>query len=139
MIHHDPVWRDRVLAVLRIVTALLFLQHGLAKHFGFPHVAAFDNMQPYSLAWFAGVIEIVGGVLLLIGLFTRPVAFILSGEMAFAYFIGHAHQGFFPILNRGELAALYCFLFLYFVFSGPGAWSVDGMMGKTARTVTQTT
>jgi putative oxidoreductase len=139
MIHHDPVWRDRVLAVLRIMTALLFLQHGLAKHFGFPHVAQFDNLQAFSLSWYAGVIEVVGGVLLLIGLFSRPVAFILSGEMAFAYFIGHAAGGFFPILNRGELAALYCFVFLYFVFSGPGAWSVDAMMGKGARTVTQTT
>ena len=139
MIHHDPAWRDRVLAVLRILTALLFLQHGLAKLFGFPHVANFDNLPMYSLVWFAGVIEIVGSVLLLIGLFTRPVAFIMSGEMAVAYFMRHAPDGFFPILNRGELAVLYCFVFLYFVFSGPGAWSIDGMMSKSARPATQTT
>ena len=139
MIHQDPIWRDRVLAVLRIMTALLFLQHGLAKFFAFPHVQMFDNLQRFSLPWFGGLIEIVGGVLLLVGLFTRPVAFILSGEMAIAYFWSHAPRGFFPILNAGELAIVYCFLFLYFVFSGPGAWSVDGLIGKNARTVTQTT
>jgi putative oxidoreductase len=139
MIHHDPAWRDRVLAVLRIMTALLFLQHGLAKHFGFPHVANFDNLQVVSLVGLAGAIEIVGSVLLLIGLFTRAAAFIMSGEMAVAYFMSHALKGFFPILNGGELAALYCFVFLYFVFSGPGAWSIDGMIGKGARTATQTT
>ena len=98
--------------MLRIVTAVLFLQHGTAKFFGFPHVDAFDNMQFASLLGAAGVLEIVGGLLILIGLFTRPVAFILSGFMAVAYFMAHAPQGFYPLLNQGELAVLYCFVFL---------------------------
>ena len=135
MISHDPVWRDRVLAVLRIVTALMFLQHGLAKHFGFPHVANFDNLKVLSLIGLAGAIEIVGSLLLLVGLFTRAAAFIMSGEMAVAYFMSHASRSFFPLLNQGELAALYCFVFLYFVFSGPGAWSIDRMRSKPERSV----
>ena len=92
----DPIWSDRMLSVLRIIAALLFLQHGLAKYFGFPHVAAFDNLKVLSLVGLAGAIEIVGSVLLLLGLFTRPAAFIMSGEMAFAYFMSHAPRGFFP-------------------------------------------
>src|SRR6476660_5589648 len=106
-------WLPRLLSVLRIVTAVLFLQHGTAKFFGFPHVDAFDTMQFASLLGAAGVLEIVGGLLILIGLFTRPVAFILSGFMAVAYFMAHAPQGFYPLLNKGELAVVYCFLFLY--------------------------
>ena len=119
----------RLLGLLRIVTAYLFIQHGTAKLFGVPHVAAFDGLQLASLAGAAGVLELVGGALLLLGLFTRPVAFILSGEMAFAYFIGHASQGMVltPMLNGGELAVLYCFVFLYFAAAGGGAWSVDGL------------
>ena len=122
-------WTPRAQAVLRIVTAYLFLMHGTAKHFAMPHVASFDNLRVFSLIGFAGVLELVGGVLLLIGLFTRPVAFILCGEMAFAYFIGHAKQGFVlvPMLNRGELAVLYCFVFLFFALAGAGAWSVDAV------------
>ena len=114
----------RLLSILRIVTALLFLQHATAKVFGFPHVPAFDNLKLLSLVGFAGALELVGGIMLLLGAFTRPVAFILSGEMAFAYFIGHADRGFFPILNQGELAALYCFIFLYLAAAGGGAWSL---------------
>jgi putative oxidoreductase len=136
MIHLDPVWSDRALSVLRIVAALFFLQHGLAKHFGFPHVASFDNLQVFSLVGLAGAIEIVGSVLLLLGLFTRPVAFIMSGEMAVAYFMAHAPRGFFPILNAGELAALYCFVFLYLAFAGGGAWSIDNMMSRSPRPAT---
>ena len=120
-------WSPRLLSVLRIMTALLFLQHGTAKFFGFPHVAYFDNLQFMSLLGAAGVLELVGGVLILIGLFTRPAAFILSGFMAVAYFMAHAPQGFFPILNRGELAVLYCFVFLYLAAAGPGPWSLDAM------------
>src|SRR5262245_54905839 len=101
-------WSPRLLSVLRIMTALLFLQHGTAKFFGFPHVAYFDNLQFVSLLGAAGVLELVGGVLILIGLFTRPVAFILSGFMAVAYFLAHASQGFYPLVNQGELAVLYC-------------------------------
>ena len=118
-------WSPRVLSVLRMVTALLFLQHGTAKYLGFPPVADFANLQFLSLLGASGVLELVGGVLMLIGLFTRPVAFILSGFMAVAYFLAHASQGFYPLLNQGELAVLYCFVFLYLSVAGGGAWSLD--------------
>ncbi len=120
-------WTPRALATLRIVTAYLFIAHGTAKLFGVPHVAMFDGLQIMSLAGVAGILEVVGGSLFLIGLFTRPVAFVLCGFMAVAYFMAHASQGnpLLPMLNQGELAVLYCFVFLYFVFAGAGAWSVD--------------
>ena len=118
-------WAPRTLSVLRIVVAALFLQHGTAKFLHVPHVAQLDNVQLLSLAGAAGVLEIVGGLLLLIGLFTRPVAFVLSGEMAFAYFIAHAPHGALPILNGGELAVVYCFVFLYFAVAGGGRWRVS--------------
>jgi putative oxidoreductase len=117
-------WQPRLLGLLRIVTALLLLQHGMAKLFGFPHVAMFDNVRLPSLLGIAGVLELAGGVLLFLGIFTRPVAFILSGEMAFAYFLAHAQKSFFPILNQGELAVLYCFVLLYLAVAGGGAWSL---------------
>jgi putative oxidoreductase len=123
-------WSPRLLSVLRIMTALLFLQHGTAKYLGFPHVADFANLQFLSLLGASGVLELVGGVLMLIGLFTRPVAFILSGFMAVAYFLAHASQGFYPLLNQGELAVLYCFVFLYLSVAGGGAWSLDAARGK---------
>ncbi|MFG1391467.1 DoxX family protein [Xanthobacter agilis] len=121
------VWRPRVLSVLRIAAALMFLAHGTAKLLAFPQVAMFANLQLFSLFGLAGVIELLGGVLLALGLFTRPVAFILSGQMAVAYFLIHAPQNFFPILNGGELAALYSFVFLYFAVAGGGAWSLDAL------------
>ena len=126
-------WSARLLSVLRIVTAYLFVQHGTAKFFGFPHVAAFDNLQVMSMGGIAGIIELVGGALLLIGLFSRPVAFILSGEMAFAYFIAHASKGspLFPMLNGGELAVMWCFVFLYLAAAGPGPWSVDAARSRS--------
>jgi putative oxidoreductase len=111
--------------LLRIAAALLFMQHGAAKLFGAPHVAMFDGLQLFSLLGAAGVLELIGGLLMLIGLFTRPVAFILSGQMAVAYFLFHAGQDFWPILNKGELAALYCFVFLFFAAAGPGAFAID--------------
>jgi putative oxidoreductase len=117
-------WQPRLLGLLRIATALLFLQHGTAKLLGFPHVAMFDNLRLLSLLGVAGFLEFAGGILLLLGVFTRPVAFILSGEMAFAYFLAHAQKSFFPVLNQGELAALYCFVFLYLAGAGGGAWSL---------------
>jgi putative oxidoreductase len=117
-------WQPRILGLLRIVTALLIIQHGTAKLFGFPHVAMFDGMRLVSLVGVAGALELAGGLALLLGLFTRPVAFILSGEMAVAYFLAHAQKNFFPILNQGELAALYCFVFLYLAIAGGGAWSL---------------
>ena len=120
-------WQPQALAVLRIVTAYLFLLHGTAKLFHVPHVAMFDNLQVMSLMGIGGVLELVGGILLLIGLFTRPVAFILCGEMAVADFMFHANKGspLVPMLNQGELAVMYCFVFLFFAIAGAGAWSVD--------------
>ena len=118
-------WSPRLLSVLRIMSGLLFMQHGTAKLLGIPHMEMFAKLQPFSLSWIAGVLELIGGALLVIGLFTRPVAFVLSGLMAFAYFIAHAPRGFYPIVNAGELAALYCFVFLYLAAAGGGAWSVD--------------
>jgi putative oxidoreductase len=126
------MWSPRLLSVLRVVAALLFLQHGLAKLLRFPHVPMFDQLQPFSLLGLAGLIELVGSALLLVGLFTRPVAFIMSGEMAVAYFMAHAPRGFFPILNQGELAILFCFVFLYLAPAGGGPWSVDTIRTKNA-------
>jgi putative oxidoreductase len=126
----------RALGLLRIVAAFLYLQHGTAKLLHVPHVAMFDQLQPFSLIGFAGAIEIIGGVLLLIGLFTRPAAFILSGEMAVAYFMAHAPHGHFlsPALNDGELAVLYCFIFLLLAVSGAGAYSIDAARGRAMKT-----
>ena len=123
-------WSPRVLSLLRIMTALLLLQFGLAKLAGFPKLEYLNNVQAYSLPWFAGILELFGGALLLIGLLTRPAAFLLSGEMAFAYFIEHAPHGFFPLLNRGNLAVLFCFVFLYFSVAGAGSWSIDALMRR---------
>ena len=122
------------LALLRIVTAYLFIQHGTAKFMHYPHVAMFDGFQPMSLMGVAGALEVVGGVLLLIGLFTRPVAFVLSGFMAVAYFMAHASQGglLTPMLNGGELAIMFCFVFLLFAVTGGGAVSVDAARGRPA-------
>jgi putative oxidoreductase len=121
------VWAPRLLAALRIVSALLFLEHGLVKVIGFPPGAAPGQQALLSLFGIAGLIETVGGVLLLIGLFTRPVAFLLAGEMAVGYFMVHAPQGFFPAVNGGDAAILFCFVFLYLSAAGPGAWSADEM------------
>ena len=123
------VWGPRALAVLRIVTALIFIEHGTQKLLGFPPSA---NPGPalFSLMGFAGVLELFGGALVLVGLFTRPVAFVLSGFMAVAYFMAHAPRSFFPVLNGGDAAILYCFVFLLLVFTGPGVLSIDGRRGK---------
>ena len=117
-------WAPWLLSVLRIVTAFMFVEHGTQKWLSFPGARSTPT-QLFSLSGVAGLLELVGGFLLLFGLFTRPVAFVLSGLMAFAYFIAHAPQGFWPILNRGELAALYCFVFLYLSAAGGGPWSLD--------------
>lgn len=122
-----------VLSILRIYTGLSLLQHGTGKILGFPAVPAFANVQIDTLASAGGGIELIGGILFTIGLFTRPVAFILAGFTAVAYFMVHAGRNFYPVLNGGELAAVYCFVFLYFVFAGAGAWSLDALReGKTA-------
>ena len=120
-------WAPHILSVLRILASLSFFTHGSMKLLAWP--AAF----PYplsNLTYTAGVLEIVGGLLLAIGLFSRPVAFVLSGLMAFAYFLGHAGGGFFPILNGGEAAMLFCWLFLFIAAYGPGPISVDALLGR---------
>ncbi|MEQ9490983.1 MAG: DoxX family protein [Alphaproteobacteria bacterium] len=113
------------------MAGLLFLQHGTTKYLGFP-ASQMSGASPMSMGGAAGIIELVGGVLLILGLFTRPVAFIMSGTMAVAYFYAHFPQGFFPLLNGGELAALYCFVFLYLAAAGGGPWSLDAMRAKKA-------
>lgn len=120
-------WSPGLLSILRIVTALLYLVHGTQKMFGIPPGtgAAFELM---TLRGASGILEVFGGGLLLVGLFSRPVAFILSGHMAFAYFIAHAPQNFWPILNRGELAIMFCFVFLYLAAAGGGSWSLDRVL-----------
>jgi putative oxidoreductase len=123
-------WAPSFLSLLRIIAALLYLSHGTAKLLGFPSLGFTPPL--ISLFGLAGMIEIVGGTLILVGLFTRPVSFIVSGELAFAYFIGHAPHGFFPILNHGEPAILLCFIFLYLVFAGPGPCSLDGIRARSA-------
>ena len=117
------VWTPRAQAALRIVAGLLFVEHGTAKLLHFPHIAAFDHIPPLIVV--AGVLELVGGLLVALGLFTRIAAFVLSGEMAVAYFMAHAPRGFFPVLNGGEAAILYCFIFLFFAAAGAGPYSVD--------------
>jgi putative oxidoreductase len=124
------VWVPRVLSLLRIVVGLLFLEHGTQKLLGFPPPAS--PAGPLSSLYLVqGILELCGGALLTIGLFTRPVAFILSGDMAFAYFISHFPASFFPILNRGDAAILYCFIFLYLAAAGGGAWSLDAARRET--------
>ena len=118
-------WTPRALSVLRIITGLLIIQHGMGKLLGFPAFPGYANVQLMSLSGAAGVIELIGGALLILGLWTQPAAFILSGEMAFAYFIGHFPKGFHPLINGGTLAALYCFTCLYLSTAGAGPWSVD--------------
>ena len=122
------------LAALRIATAYLFIQHGTAKLFGFPHQEMFDGLQLFSLMGLAGVLEVAGGLLIGVGLFTRPTALVLSGMMAVAYFMAHAPQGnvIAPMLNGGELAALYSFVFLLFAATGAGALSLDGRKQRAA-------
>jgi putative oxidoreductase len=126
-----------VLSVLRIVAGFLFMPHGAQKLFGWfgGMGGAGATAEAGSLMWFAGILEFFGGLLIMAGLLTRPVAFVLSGQMAAAYFMRHAGLGFWPILNRGELAALYCFLFLYFAFAGPGPWSLDRLIGRGRRDI----
>src|SRR5690349_8342705 len=123
------VWGPRALSLLRIVVGLLFLEHGTQKIFNFPPRPQAPPFELFTLVpGLAGILELVGGILIVLGLFTRSVAFVLSGEMAFAYFMSHAPRGFFPISmggNGGELAIIYCFVFLYFAFVGAGVWSLD--------------
>jgi putative oxidoreductase len=124
-------WMPQALGGLRIMASLLFIEHGTQKLFGFPMPA--HGVAPlFSLMGFGGCLELIGGILLLMGLKTRIVAFILSGEMAIAYFMAHAPRAFFPVLNGGDAAILFCFTFLFFVFSGAGAWSIDSLLGRNS-------
>ena len=124
-------WAPRALSVLRIYTSLLLLEHGTGKYLGFPVVPSFANVQLNSIFGAAGVIELIGGALLTIGLFTRPTAFILSGFAAVGYFMVHAaSKGFYPVLNGGEFISLLCFVALYLACAGGGPWSADAMMRK---------
>lgn len=125
-------WQPQLLAILRIMTGLLVLEHALSKFFAFPVPFPVHPLPPLLVA--AGVIELTTGVLVTIGLFTRVAAFIASGEMAFAYFIGHFPKSFWPLVNAGEVAILFCFVLLYVAAAGPGAWSIDGAwMGDRRR------
>ena len=121
----SSTWSPHLLSVLRIMSALLFLEHGTSKLLGFPPSPVPGHFQLFSMIGFSGVLEFVGGILLVIGLFTRVAAFILSGEMAVAYFMAHAPHDFFPMVNKGELAVLYCFVFLYLAAAGGGPLSLD--------------
>jgi putative oxidoreductase len=127
--HLETVWAPRLLSVLRIVAALIFMEHGTQKLFGFP---ASPNPAPalFSLYGLAGILEVVGGGLLLLGLFTRPVAFVLAGMMAVAYWMAHAPRSPFPVLNGGDAAILYCFVFLFMVAAGGGVWSLDTLRSR---------
>jgi putative oxidoreductase len=123
-------WRPRILSILRIVVALLFMTHGAQKLFGFPAPLPGGGPPLMSLFGVSGILEFVGGLFILLGLFTRPVAFLLAGEMAVAYFMMHAPNGFWPLLNQGEAAVLYCYVFLYMAVAGGGSWSLDRQLRR---------
>ena len=133
-------WSPYLLSVLRVIVAFLFIQFGTGKVFALPaSIMPEGGTAPFgTLAWFAGVLETFGGLFILLGLFTRPVAFLLSGEMAFAYFIGHAPQGFWPVLNQGHSAILFCFVFLYFSSARAGPWSLDELSERKRGTYRRT-
>ena len=130
MIEALAAWSPRALSLLRIITGLLIIQHGMGKIIGWPVFAGYANVQPFSLVGAAGFIELIGGALLILGFLTRPAAFILAGEMAFAYFIGHYPKGFLPLINGGTLAILYCFTCLYLSTAGAGPWSIDASKNR---------
>ena len=121
-------WSPRVLSLLRIIVGFLYMEHGTSKLFHYP--ASFGHIPLFSLFWFAGVLETFGGALVLLGLFTRPAAFLLSGEMAIAYFKVFAGKGFWPLVNHGEPAVFYCFVFLYFAVAGAGPWALDRFLHR---------
>jgi putative oxidoreductase len=125
MQHFAERLSPHVLSIVRIVVALLFFEHGTSKLLGWPSPGTPPELL--TLSWWAAAIELVGGAMLALGVLSRPTALIMSGEMAFAYFLGHAPQAFFPIANGGDGAILYCFIFFYFAFAGPGPWSVDAL------------
>jgi putative oxidoreductase len=125
-------WQPQLLAILRIVTGLLFLEHALIKLIGFPPGGKPGLQDVGSFLWIAGLVELITSVLVILGLFTRAAAFVAAGEMAVAYWMVHAKMGFYPAVNMGEAAILFCFVFLYLAAAGAGAWSVDGARTKSA-------
>lgn len=131
-------WTPRLLSVLRFVVGFLFVWHGMQKLFNYP-ASANGAAELMSFMGFAGVLEVVGGLLIVLGLFTRPAAFILSGMMAVAYFTAHAPGGFLPLVNKGELAVIYSFVFLFLSVAGGGVWSLDSLLGSDAGNVRRQT
>ena len=124
------LWAPRMLSVLRFVTGLMFMEHGMSKLFGIPAPFPGGGPAPFTLLWVAGILETFGGLLVALGLFTRPAAFVLSGEMAIGYWMIHAPKSLFPLLNGGDAAVLYCFVFLYLFVAGGGVWSVDRFLRR---------
>jgi putative oxidoreductase len=129
----SPRWAPYLQSVLRIVTAFLFVAHGTQKFFGFPAADARAGVPLMSLLGLASMIEMIGGTAVFLGLFTRPIAFLLAGEMAVAYFTSHAPRGFWPLVNRGEPAVFFCFTWLYFSAAGAGPWSLDALLGRRSQ------
>jgi putative oxidoreductase len=129
----SPRWAPYLQSVLRIVTAFLFVAHGTQKFFGFPAADARAGVPLMSLLGLASMIEMIGGTAVFLGLFTRPIAFLLAGEMAVAYFTSHAPRGFWPLVNRGEPAVFFCFTWLYFAAAGAGPWSLDALLGRRSQ------
>lgn len=127
---HPIRWHDEALALMRVVTGLLYLAHGVVKLFGFPAGAQPGQVPLLGIFGLAAIMDFVGGAAIIVGLFTRPVAFVLAGEMAVAYFMAHFPQSVFPVLNGGEMAIMFCFNFLFLAVSGPGSWSVDARRSK---------
>lgn len=130
MIETLAAWKPRALSVLRIITGLMIIEHGMGKIIHFPELPAYADVQPLSLFGAAGFVELIGGALLIVGLWTQPAAFIVCGEMAVAYFMVHAPMSFFPLINGGTLAIAYCFACLYLSTAGAGPWSLDAMMKR---------
>jgi putative oxidoreductase len=124
------IFTPHALALLRVMTGLLFLEHGTGKLLGFPASESAHSPALFGLIWWSGVLELVGGLLVALGLMTRPVAFVLAGEMAVAYFMAHAPRSFFPMLNGGDAAVLYCFVFLFLAVAGPGSFSLDSLLRR---------
>ena len=129
-------WAPRILSVMRVVVGLLYTLHGTQKIFEVPFNKFTQGIEPWTLNWFAGMMETIGGPLIILGLLTRPVAFLLSGEMAIAYFLRYAFEsrGVYPVTNGGEIPTLYCFIFFYLAFAGAGEWSLDAMIARKSRT-----
>lgn len=132
-VFEESPWAPHMLGILRIVAGLMFFTFGSGKLFGFPSSGTEEPIELMSLVGIAGILEVFGGLAIVLGVFTRPVAFILAGEMAVAYFYAHAPQSFFPSVNGGTPAVLYCFLFLYLMVAGAGEWSIDSMLARRRR------